>query len=522
MVVVADPRQTRVTMQKIFDTHNPAPLPLGCVSNARGAPDVECAALVLTDVPLIAEAFEGGRDWAIVKVLLVQVGPPGFSMAPYSSGKPVDKKELRRLYELSEEGDTVLYSFKKVSNNKNKGERVEQGETPDGQTVDLRTPLLAGTVVKLFLQKDKVAMNSMGAEGHLVAGASGDSSPFVNLDNVRVATTKLCAGDCVVVNVRSKNAEQAGKGNLLNVTKLTVVRRALFRHEVAARMPASPARYEELAGTVSKFAGLKECVDMERATFFALTPNADWYVSSKDFDETRNLVLCDGAANAFVLPWRLVREVFNCRAVAEGCKSVRKVLDMMLARECLKITVRLPSFRGLRFNDEEAMVLHLSVDEARFLDIDALRAVKGAQTAVDGLSASVVQHEGATWVAAEMLERRIPCGEAARSMVVCVCAAEESGSDEWWGEHLATEGGAAIDAAFSFAPPPGTSYKMHLCTRKSEAWNVATDFTSVEAAREQGALTLHATVWWQSQSGGGRGGGGRKRMREDMSSDEDE
>jgi hypothetical protein len=205
------------------------------------------------------------------------------------------------------------------------------------------------------------------------------------------------------VNVRSKNAEQAGKGNLLNVTKLTVVLRALFRHEVAARMPTSPERYEEFAGTVSKCAGLKECVDMERTTFFTLTPNADWYVSSKEFDETRNLVLCDGAANTFVLPWRLVRQIFNCRAVAEGCKSVRKVLDMMLERECVKITVRLPSFRGLRFINEEAMVLHLSVDEARFLDLDALRVVKDVQTSVDGLTARIVQHEGATWITAEML-----------------------------------------------------------------------------------------------------------------------
>lgn len=509
----ACPHEMSLTREAI-ESHNPPAIALGTVSNPRGAPDVECAAMLLNDAPITADAFEG-RDWVIVNMLLVGIGPPGFSMAPYNSSKPVDKSELKRLYERTEEGDTEVYTFQKVSNNKNKGERVSETKNSEGEMITVKAPLLSGSVVKVFVSKDKVAMNSMGSDGYLVAGATGDASPFLTLDMQEVRTTKLSVGQCVVINVRAKNAEQAAQGNLLNITKMKIVPRNLFRHSVCARMPRSAQEFENLALRIAGFEGLRKCVDMSRATFCTLPLNAEWYVSSKEFAETGNLVICDGLNHTFALPWKLVCEVFNCRAAMESFNGVRKALDMMLARECVQITVRMASLSGVKFNDDEPTVLHLSVDEGRLLELEALRGMKEAIDNVNGVSASVAEEGGVKWLGVELHERRIPKQDDARSMVVCMRLDAEDGDEEWWAEHT----GGAVEAAISFVAPPGKSFRMLLCTKKSEQFNMSTDFGGPEAARGADAITVHATVWWQPQSGGG--GGARKRVREILSSDED-
>ena len=506
----------------LFDSHQPPMPTLGTVTRARGAPDIECTGIMLMPMPLVEAGFE--RDFVIVKIMITAVGPPGWSSAPYMGQKKIPKSELRPLYDVDESGNTVMYSFKKVSNNKNKGDRVSEAQTDDGETVTVKAPLVAGTVLKFFLRQDK-CVNVMGQDGILVGKGSGDASPFIALDKYPVHKTRLEVGECVVINVRSKNAEQAVKGNMLNVTKLSMPPRTHFRHGLFARMPRSAAEYENIAADVMTQRCLRECVEMENKTCYTLDLDSNWFLNSSGFEETHQFILTDGSQNAFVLPWCVICELFNCGEPKECYKVVRKVLDMMLARDCVRITVKLSSFKGNIYNDDDAVVLHMCVDEERFLEVEALRQVRDGRPLMGtGVRASVAVEGGVTWLGAELRDRPIVMNSGERHMIVCAKLEADEGDDKWWEHRQSTIGCPPVEAAISFVQPPGKSFKMLLGTLKKQEFDVSAHFEGPERAREADAVTMHATVWWQPQCGGGGGSlmsTSRKRVREGMSSEEE-
>lgn len=127
--------------------------------------DAVALALPMKPLPHTLEAFRTKvassvkqSDFVIANFYIVYVGrcdgqAYGWSKAPYDS-KNKQRQEQKALYTLDSSGEykdqTRFWSFQKVSNNMNKGARVEQKE---GET-DLSFVLQPGTCLSFFLRED--------------------------------------------------------------------------------------------------------------------------------------------------------------------------------------------------------------------------------------------------------------------------------------------------------------------------------------------------------------------------------
>jgi hypothetical protein len=123
-----------------------------------------------------------GREW-------------GWSQAPYDCKKRLPTAELKPLYSLDATSETRFWSFKKVSNNMNKGARIEEQEGED-----LSFVLPAGTCFSQFLREDSYETKP------LFSGDLGDGV--------------LQAYQPVLLQLSSTNGEQASKGNGLKIRRV--------------------------------------------------------------------------------------------------------------------------------------------------------------------------------------------------------------------------------------------------------------------------------------------------------------
>jgi hypothetical protein len=163
-----------------------------------------------------------GQDW-------------GWSNAPYDCAKKTPRADLQVLYTVDSQeetkNETRFWSFKKVSNNKNKGSRIDG--PVDG--VDTSFTLPRGTVLTFFIRED-----SFDAGKHL----------FVNTGE----ETLIPAYTPVILQLSGTNGKQALKGNGLKLRRVMPLRsdsfapfmddlssskrEALERQELARKYPA--------------------------------------------------------------------------------------------------------------------------------------------------------------------------------------------------------------------------------------------------------------------------------------------
>lgn len=168
--------------------------------------DVVALAFPLKAVPSTLEGFRQaladnskGHDFVISNWYVIYVGCSdgsewGWSKAPYDCKKRLPSSELKPLYS-ADTGETRFWSFKKVSNNMNKGARVdEEGE-------DLSFVLPAGTCFSVFLRED-----SYEAGKSFFSGEGADSG-------------SIAAFRPVLLQLSSTNCEQAAKGNGLKLRR---------------------------------------------------------------------------------------------------------------------------------------------------------------------------------------------------------------------------------------------------------------------------------------------------------------
>lgn len=178
-------------------------------AQSRPCKDVIALALPLRRVPTTLEAFKHslaenskGSDWIISTWYVVYVGAAdgrewGWSNAPYDTKKRLP--DAKALYGTDTEGalvgQTRFWSFKKVSNNMNKGPRVEAA---DGE--DLSFVLPAGTCFTHFIRED-----SYGEKPLFFGGE---------------ALHELLPYAPVLLQLSSTNHEQAEKGNGLKLRRV--------------------------------------------------------------------------------------------------------------------------------------------------------------------------------------------------------------------------------------------------------------------------------------------------------------
>lgn len=198
------------------DVHSTAHLHLG-KNISPVQPDVEVLAVCNRPIPLTEEAFAAlagqGKDFYKMEFYVAKVGPPGFSSVPYiSAAKKMssDKTKTDPLYDLNENGETVMYTFEKSKKNTDKGDRVLEIKVSDEDeaTTDARTVLANGVVVTEFMRTDTFG-------GKFFANSIEDMKRTYPDERIE-------AGTMVYLQIGICNAEQAAKGRALKVRKLKV------------------------------------------------------------------------------------------------------------------------------------------------------------------------------------------------------------------------------------------------------------------------------------------------------------
>ncbi len=221
----AESRQCRMTLPRMLpsDVFNllRAPVVPGAEASLRKAwlasqtkpcKDVVALAMPLRRVPTTLDAFRSalsenskGGDWLLSSWYVVYVGAAdgrewGWSNAPHDAKKRLP--DTKPLYSTDVDGahagQTRFWSFKKVSNNMNKGPRVEDA---DGE--DLSFVLPAGTCFTHFLRED-----SFGDKPLFCGGAEQQ---------------ELEAYAPVLLQLSSTNNEQTAKGNGLKLRRVLPV-----------------------------------------------------------------------------------------------------------------------------------------------------------------------------------------------------------------------------------------------------------------------------------------------------------
>ena len=204
--------------------------------------DVLVLAMPMKELPVTKEAYlgSGATDFMRAQFYVVRVGSVdgqdwGWSNAPYDCAKKTSRSDIKPLYTVDEHGETKgetrFWAFKKVSNNKNKGARLE--EPVDG--VDTSFNLPRGSVLTFFVREEAY---ETGKSVFVGAGDLATIAPYAP----------------VLLQLSGTNSEQALKGNGLKLRRVMPLRQeamspflddlcsskrdALERQDAARRYPA--------------------------------------------------------------------------------------------------------------------------------------------------------------------------------------------------------------------------------------------------------------------------------------------
>jgi hypothetical protein len=186
--------------------------------------DVLALAFMLKPIPHNLDTFRQKialspkpQDWLIASFHLIYVGKAdgkewGWNKAPYDKQKTL-RDVLKPLYTLDKSGpdidQTRFWSYKKVSNNMNKGPRID--EPVDGN--DLSFVLPAGVSFNTFLREDNYEVGKcLFEEGW----AQGDEEGMID------------AFQPVILQLSGANGEQSAKGNGLKVRRVVPVAREIL------------------------------------------------------------------------------------------------------------------------------------------------------------------------------------------------------------------------------------------------------------------------------------------------------
>jgi len=186
--------------------------------------DALALAFMLKAVPHNLETFKQKvsqsakqQDWILASFYVIYVGMAdgkewGWNKAPYDSKKML-REDVKPLYTLDKEGpykdQTRFWSFKKVSNNMNKGPRID--EPVDGQELSFVLP--AGTCVNTFIREDNYESGKSLFES---GWAQGQEEGMID------------AYQPVILQLSGANCEQSAKGNGLKVRRVVPVARELL------------------------------------------------------------------------------------------------------------------------------------------------------------------------------------------------------------------------------------------------------------------------------------------------------
>ena len=288
-------------------------------------PDVELLVLTLSDVPLTADKFaemSGGRDFVVLNVCVLAVGPPGFSSVPYAAAKKngAAKVESKVLYDVDEAGNTRFFPFEKGATNKDRGERVSQMTVAGcDDLVDATTVIANGTCLSFFMRQENFAAGSSVLTAESSADVeAGDMLPAKS-------TLALALGSCNVVQAAKGYALKLKKGKMVPGSMMLSVFSGVPQSEeqvdaVLLRSKAQPT----ICGMAAK----------DEIKVFGCVPDAQAFATT-DADSAL-LVLCNAAPS---LPEIFFTAAQLASVFGVDRKLALKMLNVAMATKALRVLV---------------------------------------------------------------------------------------------------------------------------------------------------------------------------------------
>jgi hypothetical protein len=240
--------------------------------------------MTLSDVPLTADKFAEmscGRDFVVLNVCVLAVGPPGFSSVPYAAAKKngAAKVESKVLYDVDESGSTRFFPFEKGATNKDRGERVaHMNINGSDEPVDATTVLENGTCLSFFMRQEAFSAGSM-----VLTAEAAPNEPAPDMLPAK-STLALVLGSCNVVQAAKGYGLKLKKGKKLPDTTMLSVFSGVPQSEelvdaVLARSKAQPS----ICGMAVK----------DSIKVFACVPDVMAHATTDS--ESDQLVLCNAA-----------------------------------------------------------------------------------------------------------------------------------------------------------------------------------------------------------------------------------
>ena len=314
----------------------PMKLQLGSILHAHQGhgtegPDVEVLMVALDDVPMDVkqfDVFKGVRKCLPIKWLVLCVGPPGFSTAPYTIKDNKDKEKSKPLYCADEDGNTVFRAWHKVSNQKERGAVSEE-------STEHHSTLPAGAVVSTFMWDETFS------SGVIVSGkGEGNSTknPYMAYYDRVIPRGTVC-----VVSAKACNTEKASVGNGIAIKKIMPIVRSLVPETFMRGMPSSQENAQVLEHRLQDGEGFKAI----RSLVAGNTVFSDMQVGNKYFwylDAERESPIYqlyseeDGNTSDVWLHEGMVRQALGVSAAYDS-NDLGQTLDVLSACKALRVVV---------------------------------------------------------------------------------------------------------------------------------------------------------------------------------------
>jgi hypothetical protein len=321
--------------------------------------DVLVMAMPLKDIPVTKEAFteQGASDFMRAQFYIVRVAPVdgqdwGWSNAPYDCAKKTPRADLQVLYTVDSQeetkNETRFWSFKKVSNNKNKGSRIDG--PVDG--VDTSFTLPRGTVLTFFIREDSF---------------DAGKQVFVNTGE----ETLIPAYTPVILQLSGTNGEQALKGNGLKLRRVMPLRSdsfAPFMDDLSSSKREALDR-QELARkylAITNVAGRAATCPVVCNVLSGAFVYQDEELEKRGMLEIVDSGLELDVGSVLLMPTAILMAALH----TEDFERAKRLLCVALGHAAVKCVAVPSDVHG------EAVVVHLHVDVQKMLWLDTLQQMR--------------------------------------------------------------------------------------------------------------------------------------------------
>lgn len=345
-------------------------------------PNVEVLCLALQPTPLTRQKYEerlGDKKAIRCQWLVVRVGPPGFSSAPYKPGnnkagnKSAQKEQTESLYTANEAGETVFRAWTKTRNNMERG--------PVCADESMHAVLPHGSVVTNYLYPEQYA------EGDVLCG-NHQTQHLPHALQVTGGMDVIPKNTFVLIEIKAMNDTRAQEGQLLQIRKIVPLVDGFVTWNMLHGVPSNKENAKELQRKLrddDAFKAIRKITEnftesgavyvhktLTRSNFWSAqqdttgsaennSPGAVNMVVSSEQEEWQDMVASSDVMQAFF-------KTTKCTNMS--LSECIRVLDILTACGALHIV-----YRTMLSNSKPDDIMYIGINEQILTTVDILRDV---------------------------------------------------------------------------------------------------------------------------------------------------